>query len=148
MVIAELIIPQLPKKLILTPHPLEASRLLGGVEVNEILANTEHFAKEITKKYNCVTVLKTHKTVVTAPNGRVYHNTTGNSAMAKAGSGDVLAGMMTAFVAQGMELFDAACLATYLHGLSGELASKDLTEYCVLPSDLIDYLPKAFATLL
>lgn len=141
-------ITHLPKNLILTPHPLEASRLLGGIEVKLILENTEHWAKEITQKYNCVTVLKTHKTVVTSPEGGVYHNESGNSAMAKAGSGDVLAGMMTSFLAQGVELFEAAKLAVYLHGVAGDIARDELSAYCVLPTDLIDKIPNAFKTLL
>lgn len=138
----------LPEKLILTPHPLEASRLLGGVEVDKILDDTVHWAGEISQKYNCVTVLKKHNTVVTSPYGEVYINDTGNSAMAKAGSGDVLAGIITSFLAQGMESFDAATLGVYIHGLAGDLARDDLTAYCVLPTDQINYLPQAFKTLL
>ena len=139
---------RLPEKLILTPHPLEASRLLGGVEVEKILNDTVHWAGEISQRYNCVTVLKTHNTVVTSPYGEVYINNTGNSAMAKAGSGDVLAGIITSFLAQKMDPFDAATLGVYLHGLAGDLARDDLTAYCVLPNDLINYLPMAFKTLL
>ncbi len=138
----------LPQRLILTPHPLEASRLLGGVEVEKILNDTVHYAGEISQKYNCVTVLKTHKTVVTSPDGEVYINNTGNSGMAKAGSGDVLAGMITSFLAQGMEDFEAACLGVYTHGLAGDFACDELTEYCMLPTDLINHIPQAFKTLL
>lgn len=138
----------LPQKLVLTPHPLEASRLLGGVEVDKILADTEFWAKEISKKYNCVTALKTHKTVVTSPNGKVYHNTTGNSALAKAGSGDVLAGMIASFIAQGMEIFEATCLAVYVHGLAGDIVRDEITAYCSTPNDIITALPQAFKAIL
>ncbi len=138
----------LPEKLILTPHPLEASRLLGGVEVEKILDDTLHWAGQISQRYNCVTVLKKHNTVVTSPYGEVYINDTGNSAMAKAGSGDVLAGIIASFLAQGLEPFDAATLAVYTHGLAGDFARDDLTAYCVLPQDQINYLPQAFKTLL
>lgn len=138
----------LPEKLVLTPHPLEASRLLGGVEVEKILDDTLHWAGEISQKYNCVTVLKKHNTVVTSPDGEVYINNTGNSAMAKAGSGDILAGMTAAFLAQGMEPFEAARLAVYAHGLAGDIARDELTAYCVLPSDIINRLPQAFKNLL
>lgn len=138
----------LPEKLILTPHPLEASRLLNGVEVEEILNDTVHYAGEISQIYNCTTVLKTHKTVVTSPYGEVYINNTGNSAMAKAGSGDVLAGMLVSFLAQGVETFEAATLAVYTHGLAGDFARDELTEYCVMPTDLISHIPQAFKTLL
>lgn len=138
----------LPENLILTPHPLEASRLLGGVEVDKILNDTVHWAGEISQKYNSVTVLKQHNTVVTSPDGEVYINNTGNSAMAKAGSGDILAGMIAAFLAQGMESFEAATLAVYTHGLAGDIARDELTAYCVLPSDIINRLPQAFKSLL
>ncbi len=134
----------LPEKLVLTPHPLEASRLLDNLPVEKILENTEIAAKMISQKYNCVTALKTHKTVVTASDGRVYHNATGNSAMAKAGSGDVLAGMMSAFLAQGVETFEAARLAVFAHGLAGDFARDELTAYCVMPADQINFIPKAF----
>lgn len=138
----------LPEKLVLTPHPLEASRLLGGVEVEKILEDSVHWAGEISQKYNCVTVLKKHNTVVTSPFGEVYINNTGNSAMAKAGSGDVLAGIISSFLAQGLDTFEAATLGVYLHGLAGDFARDSLSAYCVLPSDLINFLPEAFKTLL
>lgn len=137
---------KLPEKVILTPHPKEASRLLN-LPLDEILKDTEFYAKEITTKYNCTTVLKTHNTVVCSKSYEIYKNTTGNSALAKAGSGDVLTGMIAGLLAQGMSEFDAAKLAVYLHGLSGELASEKLTEYSVMASDLIDYIPTAIKTL-
>ena len=68
--------------------------------------------------------------------------------MAKAGSGDVLAGIISSFLAQGMEPFDAATLGVYIHGVAGDLARDVLTAYCVLPNDQINYLPQAFKTLL
>lgn len=131
----------LPENVILTPHPKEASRLLG-ISLEEVLNNMDAAAKEITKEYNCVTVLKSHKTIVTDGN-IVYHNTTGNSALAKAGSGDVLTGIISGLLAQKMQLLDAACLGVYLHGLAGDLAKNDLTEYGVLASDTIRYIPYA-----
>ncbi len=76
-------------------------------------------------------------------NGEIYHNTTGNSALAKAGSGDVLAGMIAGFIAQGMPTYDASVLGVYLHGLAGDLAKEDLSAYGVLASDTIRYIPLA-----
>lgn len=131
----------LNKKSILTPHPKEASRLLN-CSLNEILTDLKNSAKKISEKYNCITVLKSHKTIVT-DGENFYHNTTGNSALAKAGSGDVLAGMITGLLAQKMETFDAAVLGVYLHGLAGDLAKNDLTAYGVLASDTIRYIPYA-----
>ncbi len=127
---------------ILTPHPLEASRLLG-CELEEVLSDLEKSAKLITEKYNVVTVLKTNRTVVCDKKGSIYVNNFGNSALAKAGSGDVLAGVISGLLAQGMESFDASKLGVYLHSRAGEIASIDLTEYSVLASDTINYLHKA-----
>lgn len=130
---------ELDSNVILTPHPKEASRLLN-CSLDNILIDMEKSALEICKKYKCTTVLKSHKTIVT--NGlTIYKNTTGNSALAKAGSGDVLCGIITGLLAQKMSIFDSACLGVYLHGLSGEIASKDLSEYGVLASDLLRYIP-------
>ena len=128
--------------IILTPHPKEAARLLN-VSIDEVLSNIEDSASKISKLYNAITVLKIHRTVVVSPDGRKYTNTTGNSAMAKAGSGDVLAGMISGLVAQKMDLFEAASLGVYLHGLAGDLAKEELTEYSVMAEDLISYIPNA-----
>ncbi len=132
----------LPDRLILTPHPKEASRLLGK-DVSEILANPEDAATEISLNFKCTTVLKGHNTVVCSKKLNIYINETGNSALAKAGTGDVLCGMITGLTAQGMKPFEACKTAVYLHGKAGEFASKDLTEYSVLASDLLNYIPKA-----
>lgn len=130
------------EKLVFTPHPKEASRLLG-ITLEEVLADTQKAAREITKKFNCVTVLKTHKTFICSPDGSEYTNTTGNNSMAKAGSGDVLTGMITGLIAQGMDMFEASCLGVYLHGICGDLAKEKLTEYSVMAEDLISFIPNA-----
>lgn len=131
----------LPKNTILTPHPKEASRLLN-CELKDVLNNMQQSAQKISKKYNCVTVLKSHKTIV-CDNEKIYINSTGNSALAKAGSGDVLAGMISGLLAQKMNIFDSAVLGVYLHGLAGDLAKNDLSAYGVLASDTIRYIPLA-----
>ena len=133
--------------LILTPHPKEMARLMG-VKVETILAQPEFWVRECCKKFNCTTVLKLHKTIVVDNKGHFYENKTGNSALAHGGSGDVLTGMITGFLAQGLSCFEAACLGVFLHGVAGELASKDLTEYSTLASDLINYIPQAIKTIL
>ncbi len=137
---------KLDKNTILTPHPKEASRLLNCT-LDEILENMELSAKQICEKYNCITVLKSHRTIVT-DGEKIYYNTTGNSALAKAGSGDVLAGMIAGLLAQGSSPYEAACLGVYLHGLAGDLAKNDLTAYGVLASDTIRYIPYAIKNLL
>ena len=132
---------------IITPHPLEASRLLG-CSVEKVLENLEDSAKELSKKYNCITVLKTHQTIVCDTNLNIYVNQHGNSALAKAGSGDVLAGIIAGLLAQGMSAFEACKLGVYLHSRSGEIASEKLTEYSVLANDLIDYIPNAISEII
>ncbi|MCD8377436.1 MAG: NAD(P)H-hydrate dehydratase, partial [Candidatus Gastranaerophilales bacterium] len=132
----------LPENLIITPHPKEASRLLNA-DIDYVLDRPMLCAKELTKKYHCTTVLKMHSTVVCSPELDIYVNNTGNSALSKAGSGDVLTGMIAGLCAQKMTNFDAAKLAVYLHGKTGEIASGMLSEYSVLASDLLKYIPLA-----
>lgn len=127
---------------ILTPHPMEAARLLG-CELKEVLCDLENAAKEITQKYDCITVLKTHRTIICNTDLTTHLNRNGNSALAKAGSGDVLAGIIAGLLAQGVNGFEACKLGVYLHSRTGEIASEDLTEYSVLASDLIKYISKA-----
>ena len=141
------------KSLIITPHPLEAARLLG-INLNDVSEDLEGSAKKLSERYNCVTVLKTHRTIIT--DGKtVFINRYGNSALAKAGSGDVLAGIIAGLLAQktgeniesriSTDVFEAAKLGVYLHSRAGEIASKELTEYSVLASELPLYLHKAIA---
>lgn len=137
---------ELPSNVILTPHPKEAARLLNK-SIDYILNDREKSAFEISKKYGCTTVLKGHSTIVCSKEFDIYVNNTGNSAMAKAGSGDVLTGMISGFLAQGMNEFEAAKLGVYLHGLSGDFAAEKLTKYGVMASDLISFIPDAIKTL-
>lgn len=132
----------LPENLIITPHPKEASRLLN-VDVEKIVNKPMMYAKKLSKKYNSTTVLKLHSTVVCSKDLDIYINETGNSALAKAGSGDVLTGMISGLCAQGLDCFEAAKLGVYLHGKTGEIASGMLSEYSVLASDLLTYIPMA-----
>ncbi len=136
-------IDRLPENSIITPHPKELSRLLS-CSVDSVQENRPAAAKAATEKFGCITVLKGHRTVVCTKDFRFFVNTTGNSALAKAGSGDVLVGMITGLLAQGVSSEDAVKLAVFLHGLCGEIAAKRLTEYCVLAQDIIDSIPDAF----
>lgn len=136
----------LPQNTIITPHPAEAARLLVK-DIDEIMSDIEGSALELCEKYDCTTVLKTHRTVICDKNNMLI-NEHGNSALAKAGTGDVLAGIIAGLSAQNMEPFNAARLGVYLHSRAGELASEDLTEYSVMASDVIKYLPKAIKELL
>lgn len=138
---------ELPQNLIITPHPKEASRLLNE-DIKLILDKPVHYANALSEKYKCTTVLKLHSTVVCSKEFEVYINETGNSALAKAGTGDVLTGIIAGFCAQKMSLFEAAKLAVYLHGKAGEIASGMLSEYSVLASDLLNYIPLAIIDLM
>lgn len=131
----------LPHNVIITPHPLEAARLLR-CNLEDILNNLEGSARKLTEKYGCVTVLKTHRTIICSKD-EIFINQHGNSAIAKAGSGDVLAGIIAGLLAQKTSLFEAGKLGVYLHSRAGEIASEELTEYCVLASDIPKYLHKA-----
>ncbi len=138
---------ELPMNSIITPHPMELSRLLG-VDIKELQKNRARYAYQASKELDCIVLLKGHQSVIAIPSGKIFINQTGNSALAKAGSGDVLTGMIAGFAAQGASLEAAACLGVYLHGLAGELASKTLSEYGVLASDLLRYIPLAFKSVL
>jgi ADP-dependent NAD(P)H-hydrate dehydratase len=129
--------------LVITPHPGEWSRLTG-VAVSDS-AGQASAAIEWAEKYNLTIVLKGHQTLIT--DGRTaVRNDTGTPAMATGGSGDVLTGMITALVCQGLAPRDAAHLAVWVHGKAAELASERLhASHVVLPTDLIDSLPAAFA---
>lgn len=130
------------KNAIITPHPKELSRLLN-VPLTEILDNREKYARLTSQKFECITVLKGKNTIVTDGN-KILINTTGSSALAKAGSGDVLTGFISGLLSQGLNPFESAICGVFIHGLSGDYAADDLTEYSVLASDLFYYLP--FAT--
>lgn len=127
---------------IITPHPGEMARLLE-MKTENIQNNRREIAKNFAKEYNFVVVLKGYKTVVADPSGSIYTNKTGNSGMSTAGSGDVLVGIISAFLAQGLSSFDAAKFGVYIHGLAGDLAAEDKTQLGLIASDIIDYLPKA-----
>lgn len=137
---------EIPSNAIITPHSGELSRLLG-VSSEIIDEKREYYAKITSEQFNCITVLKGSETIVT-DGINIYKNKSGNSALSKAGSGDVLTGIIAGLMAQGAEPYNAAKLGVYLHGLTGDIASSYLTQYCVMASDLIEYLPKAYSQLL
>lgn len=127
---------------VLTPHPKEMSRLTS-FSVEYIGENRVEVAENFAKEYGVTLVLKGKDTVVT--NGALtFINTTGNAGMAKGGSGDVLSGIIGSFMAQGVKAFEAACCSVYIHGLSGDLAAKELSKTSMLPSDIVSFLPQVF----
>ena len=131
---------------ILTPHPGEMSRLINRQKY-VIENNRKEIARAFANKYKCVLLLKGSKTVVASSVGKIYTNSTGNAGMATAGSGDVLTGMIAAFVAQGLSGFEAARYGAYVHGRAGDLAAKAKTRLSMIASDIIDFIPKAVRSL-
>lgn len=121
---------------VITPHPGEMSRI-SGIPVPEILEDVVQTAVDFAAKYNVVTLLKDADTIIADPSGRVFINTTGSPAMAKAGSGDVLTGIIGGLIAQGMTAFEAAVLGAYIHGKSGEFMGEQTSLYTVLATDII-----------
>ena len=131
---------KLPKAAILTPHPKEFDRLFGNHQSET--ARTKKAIK-MAVKYNIVIVLKGAKTIITYKEETVV-NTSGNAGLAKGGSGDALAGMITAFLAQGYTPFTAAKLGVYLHGLAADIALKKQSMESMLITDVIEYIGEAF----
>ncbi len=133
---------QLPKGIIMTPHPQELDRLTGSP------ANADyerlHRTCELAKSLQAYIILKGHNSALCLPNGNVFFNPTGNSGMATAGSGDVLTGIITALLARGYHQQNACMVGMYLHGLAGDLAAKELGKESLVASDIIDHLPQAF----
>jgi NAD(P)H-hydrate epimerase len=130
---------------VLTPHPGEMKRLaklFGRTDVPSDDDGRIDIAVKAATTFKQVIVLKGHRTVVTDAK-RVYVNRTGDSTLSKAGTGDVLSGVIGSLVGQGMDLFDAACAGVYLHGKAGEIAGKKMGQRCALARELIDALPEA-----
>lgn len=123
---------------VLTPHEGEFLRL-GG----DLSRGREAAAAAFSRKYGVYLVLKGHRTLVADPEGRLAVNETGNSGMAKGGSGDVLSGVVLALLGLGMDAFDACCCAVWLHGRAGDLAAQEKGQWGMTPTDLLERLPQA-----
>ncbi|MCC6486020.1 MAG: NAD(P)H-hydrate dehydratase [Candidatus Hydrogenedentes bacterium] len=133
-------------RLVLTPHPGEMARLLN-CSVEQVQRDREAAVKLLSTTCGCVTILKGNGTVVADAEGTCWLNPTGNSGLAKGGTGDVLAGLLGGLLAQRMEPCAAARLAVYLHGLAGDLAARDHTERGMVARDVIAAIPAAWREL-
>lgn len=131
------------RTILLTPHVGELSRLLHRT-IPECKQDLPGCARALAERFHGVAVAKDARTIVCKEQGTYYLNTTGNSGMATAGSGDVLTGVITGLLAQGTEAFPAAVNGVYLHGLAGDLAAKLRTEYGVMAGDIADCLMKDY----
>ena len=130
---------------ILTPHPGEFARLSGRTPGATDQARTLAAGELASASggFNTIVVLKGHHTIIT-DGTRTSLNQTGNPGMATGGAGDVLTGVITALVCQGLAPFDAARLGVHVHGTAGDLAAETLGQVSLIASDLVDYLPAAF----
>ena len=135
--------------LVMTPHPGEMARLCGFA-TPEVQADRIRIATEFAGKWNAVVVLKGYHSVIAAPNGDVFVNTTGNAGLAKGGSGDVLTGLLAALIAQfgAQDLYRVVALGTYLHGRAAELVSAESDESGVLAGEVARAVPAARRKLL
>jgi NAD(P)H-hydrate epimerase len=126
---------------VLTPHPGEFQRLTGAKITNR--AQMEAAATQLAESANVVVVLKGNQTFVT-DGKNIFRNDTGNPGMATAGSGDVLTGVITSLIGQGLTPFDASSLGVHLHGVAGDFAAESVGETSLIASDIVESLPAAF----
>lgn len=141
------ILQEVKAPVIVTPHPGEMAGLTG-LKIKKIQETRRETVLCFSRKYNVITVLKGYQTAVASPNGSFYLNFTGNPGLATAGSGDVLAGLIAGLLVQGLPPFSAASLGVYLHGLAGDLASREKGEPSLLAGDLLEKIPAAVRFLL
>lgn len=135
--------PLYPEKAVLTPHEGEMARLLS-MSSADVKADREGSLRKAVSVYHAAALLKGPGTLILDREaGRLYQNPTGNAGMARAGSGDVLSGIIGAFLAQGMDGFHAAFSGAYVHGLAGDIAVARFGRRSMLPTDLIECIPEA-----
>ncbi len=131
---------------VITPHPGEMARLFS-VTTKDILDDPVGFAERAADEFGVVTVLKGSRTIISKASESTI-NTTGNPGLATAGTGDVLTGFIAALIGQKLTVYNAASVAVYLHGLAADIAVEDMSEYCLMASDVINYLSEAIAWIL
>lgn len=134
----------IPKKSIITPHPKEFERVFGETKNSFERLN---LAKLKAKELQIFIVLKDHHTQIVTPEGEVFYNITGNSGLAKGGSGDVLLGIITSLLAQNYSPKNASIFGVWLHGKAADLAAEKYSKEAMLPSDVIDNLGEVFKIL-
>jgi NAD(P)H-hydrate epimerase len=134
------------RDVIITPHPGEMARLVG-MSIEEVQASRIEVARNFAAAHHLYVVLKGHRTIIATPDERTFINPTGNPGMATGGTGDVLTGMIAAWLAQLLDT-DAACrLAVYLHGMAGDLAEADESEVAMTAADLAGHIGDAILEL-
>jgi hydroxyethylthiazole kinase-like uncharacterized protein yjeF len=137
-------IKSIPEKSVITPHPKEFERLFGTTKNSFIRLE---LAKTKAKELNIYIVLKDHHTQVVTPDGQVFYNITGNSGLAKGGSGDILTGILTSFLAQNYSGKEAAILGVWFHGKAAEYAAEKCSKEAMQPTDVIQAFGNVFKEL-
>ena len=127
--------------IVLTPHPGEMARLVG-LTAKDVQADRLGIASRFAKENKVIVVLKGARTVIAEPSGKIFINPTRNPGMATAGTGDVLAGMIGGFIAQGYTPLDASTIAVYMHGLAGDEVAKKKGQVGMIATDILNILPK------
>ncbi|MCU1298246.1 MAG: hypothetical protein JWO91_2524 [Acidobacteriaceae bacterium] len=131
------------KTLVITPHPGEMARLVGG-SIADVQRDRIKTGRDFAREHDLIVVLKGHRTLIANPDGEVWVNTTGNPGMATGGTGDVLTGITAGLVAQNPKrAFEAVTAAVHLHGLAGDVACERMGEQSLIATDLIEALPQA-----
>jgi NAD(P)H-hydrate epimerase len=134
-------------QLILTPHPGEMAQMLKLEAATQVNEDREGTAQRAAQEWKQIVVLKGAETVIAAPDGTVRVGPQGNPALATAGTGDVLAGVIGGLLAQGVQPFDAACLGVWLHAEAGQLVRREVGEAGAVAGDLLPRLPRAITQL-
>lgn len=130
------------RSIVITPHPGEMARLVGGT-VADVQSDRVGIARDFASTHRVYVVLKGYRTIIATPEGAVFVNPTGSAGMATGGTGDVLTGMLAAWLAQLLDAEAACRLAVYLHGAAGELADADHGEVSMTAGDLVDHIGDA-----
>ncbi|MHA2611182.1 MAG: NAD(P)H-hydrate dehydratase [bacterium JZ-2024 1] len=136
-----------PAEMVLTPHSGEMARLMG-ITPEEVERDRVEIARRCAQETGKVVLLKGARSLIATPEGRVYVNPTGNEGMATGGSGDVLAGMIGAFLGMGLPAEKSAACGAFLHGLAGDIAVKALTVFSCTATDILAHIPHAFQEVL
>lgn len=131
---------ELDRDVVLTPHPGEMSRLTG-LSIDEIQKDRVNITQKFAREWEKAVVLKGANTIIASPGGEIMESQFINPGLATAGTGDVLAGIISGMLAQGLTAFDAACVGVYIHGLAGEKIKEKIGNAGVLASDLLPILP-------
>lgn len=140
-------IKELGSRSVITPHPGELARLMG-TEVSDIQSAREDYARMAAQKFNCTVILKGHHSIIACPDGKLFKDMSGTNVLAKAGMGDVLTGIISGLIAQGLNSRQASVLGVYIHSQAGLYGSKINTEYGLLASELIKFIPEGIKSVI